>query len=197
MSNYFERILKEIDPNQPPVLNQYAENLVGLMKKVEKLSKELKDLNSKGSSSRPVLIASKSSNKSSVSNDKPMTLEERVLLAQNIRALPLEYMRGVWEIVADSNPIPQNKDEHELDLHTLNSRKCRELERYVKNKLSQHQKLMSKKKSKGTSSAQKNPSTSVMQDGRLASTSFMEVLDCIIKKYYKFVSRISTIYQVL
>lgn len=47
-----------------------------------------------------------------------------------IKKLPHEYLRGVWEIVNESQ---ENREELEFDIETLPVKKARELEGYVKN----------------------------------------------------------------
>lgn len=53
-----------------------------------------------------------------------------------IRTLPPEYLRGVWEIVSDGNTSSQSKEELEFDIDKLSVRTTRELEHYVRSKLS-------------------------------------------------------------
>jgi len=65
-----------------------------------------------------------------------MTMNEKRLLGQNIRTLPPHYLRGVWEIVSDGNLHNSSAEELEFDIDTLSVRKQRELESYVKNKIS-------------------------------------------------------------
>ena len=138
MSINFEKLFKDIE-NIP-----LTENIHNLQKKVNRLSKTLKELHSKGGKSSQSGI--KSSKSSSIS-DKPMNMYEKQMLGQNIRNLPPEYLRGVWEIVSEG--IPQNqshKEELEFDIDTLPVKVTRELEKYVKAKLIQINKNQNKKK---------------------------------------------------
>lgn len=144
MSNLFEKLYKDVEKRAP------HDNINELQKKIEQLSKELNALSSnsmqkplsKQSSSlksyhnysyKPNSIETKGSNQQNM--DKPMTLSEKKNLGQNIRKLPAEYLRGVWEIVCDGTNLAQDKEELEFDIETLPARKVRELERYVKSKL--------------------------------------------------------------
>lgn len=79
-----------------------------------------------------------------------MTLNEKKNLGQNIRKLPPEYLRGIWEIVCDGTNLAQDKEELEFDIETLPVRKVRELERYVKSKLKVVAKADVKKTKKST-----------------------------------------------
>ena len=124
MSNYFEKLFSEVEINTGS-----SETYIELHKKVEKLTKEIKELHTKTPSSNPKLHK----NVSQI-NEKPMTLQEKRNLGQNIRNLPPQYLRGVWEIVNDGI-LNQHKEELEFDIDTLPVKKCRDLERYVNAKL--------------------------------------------------------------
>lgn len=123
MSNYFEKLFSEIEGSSG------NETYMELHKKVEKLTKEIKELHTKNPS-----ISSKQHKNVSQLSEKPMTLQEKRTLGQNIRNLPAQYLRGVWEIVNDG-VLNQHKEELEFDIDTLPVKKCRELERYVNSKL--------------------------------------------------------------
>lgn len=123
MSNYFEKLFNEIESSSG------TETYIELHKKVEKLTKEIKELHTKNPSSNL-----KQHKNLSQLNEKPMTLQEKKNLGQNIRNLPAQYLRGVWEIVNDGI-LNQHKEELEFDIDTLPVKKCRELERYVNAKL--------------------------------------------------------------
>ena len=125
MSNYFEKLFSEVESNSG------TETYIELHKKVEKLTKEIKELHTKNPSGGGGLKLHKSL---SQINEKPMTLQEKKNLGQNIRNLPAQYLRGVWEIVNDGI-LNQHKEELEFDIDTLPVKKCRELERYVNAKL--------------------------------------------------------------
>lgn len=132
MSNYFEKLYSEIEGSTG------NETYIELHKKVEKLTKEIKELHTKNPS-----INSKQHKNVGQLSEKPMTLQEKRTLGQNIRNLPPQYLRGVWEIVNDG-VLNQHKEELEFDIDTLPVKKCRELERYVNTKLT----LMKKNESK-------------------------------------------------
>lgn len=125
MSNYFEKLFSDVESNAGG-----SETYIELHKKVEKLTKEIKELHTKNPSSNL-----KQHKTISQLNEKPMTLQEKRTLGQNIRNLPPQYLRGVWEIVNDGI-LNQHKEELEFDIDTLPVKKCRELERYVNAKLS-------------------------------------------------------------
>jgi hypothetical protein len=126
MSSYFEKLFKEVEHVS------FSDTIRDLEKKVERLSKQITEYHYKGGRSHPT---SKSSKSISV-NNKPMTMEEKRQLGQNIRSLPPEHLRGVWEIVS-KGITHQNKEEIEFDIDSLPVKITRELERFVKNKLMQ------------------------------------------------------------
>jgi len=144
MSNLFEKLYKDMDKKPS------HDNINELQKKIDQLSKELNTLYSTGLQKQTSKQSSSlknhnnypynaNSDKGKASNhinmDKPMTLNEKKNLGQNIRKLPPEYLRGVWEIVCEGTNLAQDKEELEFDIETLSIRKVRELERYVKSKL--------------------------------------------------------------
>ena len=120
LSEYFEKTFKDVESDKNVHINE-------LQRRVDRLTREFKDLHqAKGSK-----VASK--NNSRINMDKPMSIQEKRSLGQNIRQLPPEHLRVVCEIVSEGQDIPQ--DEIEIDIDTLPPRKCRELERFVKSKL--------------------------------------------------------------
>jgi len=139
MSSYFEKLFKEIEHVS------FNDTIRDLEKKVEKLSRQISDFHYRGG--KHASVGNSRSNKPSSNLDKPMTIQEKRILGQNIRSLPPEYLRGVWDIVSEGLPYnQQNKEELEFDIDTLPVRITRELERYVKSKMSMLNKNQSKKK---------------------------------------------------
>lgn len=123
---------------------------VNWRKKSKDTTKQIKEYNRGGRSH-----TSSKSSKSYSALDKPMTMEEKKLLGQNIRSLPPEHLRGVWEIVSQGLPNLHNKEEIEFDIDALPTRITRELERFVKSKLSQMNRgAQNKKKGKETATSQ-------------------------------------------
>jgi hypothetical protein len=147
MSDHFEKLFKEIENVS------FNDTIRDLEKKVERLSKQITEYHHRGGR---VGQTSKSS-KSSSMLDRPMTSQEKKLLGQNIRSLPPEYLRGVWDIICTGLPSIQNKEEIEFDIETLPARVSRELERFVKNKIALLAKAnQNKKKGKETASSKQS-----------------------------------------
>lgn len=128
MSIFLEDIWKKEDE---------GENL--LKAQTDRLKKKLRDIeegvstrNQKGPTSR-------------IPMDKPLTYQEKKALSDIIRILPTEHLWGVWNIVAGGD-INRTNEELEFDIETLSTRICRELEKYVKSRLTHMQK---RKRSEG------------------------------------------------
>jgi hypothetical protein len=120
ISAMFEKLFEGHDQL---ILSDKKDALHDLYRKVERMSKEIKDLHARG--------ASKPAPKTF--NDKPMTLQEKRVLGQNIRKLEPKNLRGVLDIVRNSMSLDADGSELVIDLDTLPPRVCRELETYVKN----------------------------------------------------------------
>jgi len=142
ISQYFERSFKEIENVQ------FTDKVTELEKKVKQLTQEIAKLNKpepisgkKVSGSGPRLAKSPST------NEEPMSIHEKKVLCDHIKRLPPDSLRGVWEIVSKGLPPNQNnKEELVFDIDALPVRVTRELERYVKSKISiQNSKSKNKK----------------------------------------------------
>mmetsp|Transcript_18375 Transcript_18375/g.33018 ORF Transcript_18375/g.33018 Transcript_18375/m.33018 type:complete len:416 (-) Transcript_18375:832-2079(-) len=135
ISDQFEKL---IEGNEQLILSDKKDALHDLYRKVEKMSKEIKDLHARGAN-KPI---------QKTFNEKPMTLQEKRVLGQNIRKLDPKHLRGVLDIVRDSMSLDADGGELVIDLDTLPPRVCRELETYVKN-LQQNTLRTSKKRKPG------------------------------------------------
>lgn len=121
LSNYFEEIFKEIETNY-----EEKPDIIELQKKVNKLNEKLNEMNQNKNT-----IQNNKRDRSSA--DKPMSMLEKNQLGNQIRQLNPEQLKGIIKILSDSLPVDQNNKYFEFDIETLNSKKLRELERYVKN----------------------------------------------------------------
>jgi hypothetical protein len=120
ISALFEKLIEGKDHL---VLNDKKDALHDLYRQVERMSKEIKDLHAR----EAVKVVTKSL------NDKPMTLQEKRVLGQNIRKLEPKDLRGVLDIVRDCMSIDADGEALVIDLGTLPPKLCRELEQYLKN----------------------------------------------------------------
>ena len=136
MSSYFEKLIVDIE-HVP-----FNDTVRNLEKQVEMLSKQINQLHQKGLTSvseYPKVNRSghgARSNKNAKFMDKPLTIQEQKLLGENIKKLPPDHLRGVWEIVSQKRTAGDNSEELVFRIENLPVKVARELERYVKNKLS-------------------------------------------------------------
>jgi hypothetical protein len=123
---FSEDVLKEVESTQ-----EDKSEIQELHKKVEKLTREMKDFKSNPIPPTTTTTTRKPEKNVSI-YDKPMTIQEKNALGNNIRSLTQEQMKGIVNILSDSISIDPNKRFFEFDIDTLSNRKLRELERYVK-----------------------------------------------------------------
>lgn len=119
MSAFFEGLFKGCENL---LLTDRNDAIEGLYKQVEALKKEIKEIKGTKTVPRQTVAAV----------DRPMTLQEKKVLGQNIRALQPQHLRGLISIIKDSLPKDIQGTELEFDIDTLSPKVCRELERYVK-----------------------------------------------------------------
>jgi len=138
LSGYFEKNLKEMGDVS------FNDTVKDLEKKVERLSKQITELHNKNTKGH-----SNSKNKSSSAQDKGLTRDEKKILCQNIKRLPAEHLRGVWEIVSEGlNQKSNTKEVLEFDIESLPVKVTRELDKYVKLKMSSTNTSHNKSKNK-------------------------------------------------
>ena len=66
---------------------------------------------------------------------KAMTTIEKRNLGLNIRSLPVEYLKQIWEIVRKSLGCSSEEETFQFDIDVLDTATQRELERYVNESL--------------------------------------------------------------
>jgi len=125
LSEFSEEVLKEIENSV-----EDKSDIQELSKKVEKLTKEIKEISYKGQTT-PQTIPKKGEKGVSLM-DKPMTMAEKNNLGSNIRNLNPEQLKGIVNILSDSLVVDPQSKYFEFDIETLSTRKLRELEQYVK-----------------------------------------------------------------
>lgn len=96
----------------------FSENIIqDLKKNIDKLTQNIKEAQSKIPSTKGL-------------KDKKMTSSEKKQLVQSMKKLEPKFLSGVLKIVRGRDDI--QGDELEFDLEKLPSKKCRELEKYIK-----------------------------------------------------------------
>ncbi len=144
ISNYFEKLMKEI--GDVPIVPEESVQLQELKKKMSKVEGTLRRFES-GAAVAAVRPPT-GTHKAPSAMDKPMTAQEKALLRQNIMKLPQEKLQGVIAIIRDSIDMEKNKEVLEFDIDALPTRKCRELDLYVKKSIPSAQKAGKKKQAK-------------------------------------------------
>ena len=116
LSSLFENLMKG---NDGLTLGDKKNLVQDLYRKIDKLSKGFKEIQSKGTSL-----------KIQVKADKPMSFLEKKSLCQSIKNLDPKYLKGVLDIVKECMDI--QGEELEFDIDKLPPKVCRELDIYVK-----------------------------------------------------------------
>ena len=116
LSSFFENLMRG---NDTLTFGDKKNVVQDLYRKIEKLSKGFKDIQSKGS---PAKVQAKV--------DKPMNFLEKKSLCQSIKNLDPRHLKGVLDIVKECMDI--QGEELEFDIDKLPPKVCRELDVYVK-----------------------------------------------------------------
>mmetsp|Transcript_368 Transcript_368/g.396 ORF Transcript_368/g.396 Transcript_368/m.396 type:complete len:418 (-) Transcript_368:34-1287(-) len=138
LSSLFEKLMKG---NESLILVEKQDIVQDLYRKIEKLSKGIKEIQSTGTTSAKVQVKQQPP---PPQPDKIMTLQEKKLLCQNIKRLDPKFLRGVLDIVQECMDV--QGEELEFDIDKLPSKVCRELEKYVRGCLQNPTKPQSRKK---------------------------------------------------
>ena len=120
-SNDFENFINsnlELNEND----NKIKEKILELKELFNKTIKEIEDMQKN-------LI---SQNKNISINDKPMTQKDKMSLANFIRCLPEDQLKGIINLLDKESEVEKKKGFYELDIEKLSDHKLRELEKYVK-----------------------------------------------------------------
>lgn len=134
LSTLFEKLMKG---NESLILVEKQDIVQDLYRKLEKLSKGIRDIQNNSSSTTTKVQVKPQT-------EKAMTLQEKKQLCQNIKKLDPKFLRGVLDIVQECMDV--QGEELEFDIDKLPSKVCRELERYVKQCLQNPSKPPTKKK---------------------------------------------------
>lgn len=126
MSEDWEKICTDLE-------SQNIEMSVNTIKKrTDKIQKEISEYKEYGGITKENLPAPiKKVNQQNNEHNKPMTVEEKNQLGNNIRTLNKEQLKGIIKILNENNSVPKSKY-FEFDIDKLPNKKLRELERYVK-----------------------------------------------------------------
>lgn len=132
MSDDWEKICADLEnPNTEM-------SMASVRKRTEQIQKELEEIKDNNLTKESLPAPVKKVNQNYEQN-KPMTVEEKNQLGNNIRSLNKEQLKGIIKILSENNPIPQSKY-FEFDIDKLSTKKLRELEKYVKDCLASNNK---------------------------------------------------------
>eukprot|EP00358_Blepharisma_japonicum_P006604 CAMPEP_0202941162 /NCGR_PEP_ID=MMETSP1395-20130829/1272_1 /ASSEMBLY_ACC=CAM_ASM_000871 /TAXON_ID=5961 /ORGANISM="Blepharisma japonicum, Strain Stock R1072" /LENGTH=333 /DNA_ID=CAMNT_0049636119 /DNA_START=200 /DNA_END=1198 /DNA_ORIENTATION=+ len=145
LSSHFESIMKG---NENLMLADKQDVMQDLYQKIEKLSKGMREIQANKANPQAASTSSVAVVKMPVKPqiEKPMTLHEKKTLCTNIKKLDPKYLKGVLDIVQECMNV--QGEELEFDIDKLPSNVCRELEKYVKQCLTNAGRAQSKKKTK-------------------------------------------------
>ena len=123
MSEDWEKICTDLDAQN----NEMTMN--NIKKRTDKLQKELDDFKDLSKDNLPAPV--KKVNQQNNEHNKPMSVEEKNQLGNNIRTLNKDQLKGIIKILNENNSVPKSKY-FEFDIDKLPTKKLRELEKYVK-----------------------------------------------------------------
>ena len=133
MSDDWEKICADLDnPN-----NELS--VASVRKRTEQLQKEFEEIKDNNLTKESLPAPVKKNNQQNNEQNKPMTVEEKNQLGNNIRSLNKEQLKGIIKILSENNPMPKSKY-FEFDIDKLSTKKLRELEKYVKECLASNNK---------------------------------------------------------
>jgi len=69
--------------------------------------------------------------RSDVSDDRPMSFEEKQALCASIQTLPVEHLNMIVNIIQQGMPQSQQDDEIEIDIDAMPPTMLRAIERYI------------------------------------------------------------------
>ena len=134
MSDEWENICAELD-------NQNNEmSMATIRERTDRISKDIQDYNNNVARENYLPAPVKKGNQQNNEHNKPMTVEEKNQLGNNIRSLNKEQLKGIIRILSEN--VPNQKSKYfEFDIDQLSTKKLRELEKYVKECLSSSSKI--------------------------------------------------------
>ena len=125
MSDDWEKICADLDNPSNEL------SVASVRKRTEQLQKEFEEIKDNNLTKESLPAPVKKNNQQNYEQNKPMTVEEKNQLGNNIRSLNKEQLRGIIRILSENTPMPKTKY-FEFDIDKLSNKKLRELEKYVK-----------------------------------------------------------------
>ena len=125
MSEDWEKICTELENPNAEINNL---NVKDIKKRIDKIGEDLEKFRDNRAELPPPPMKKNNQNND---HNKPMTVEEKNRLGNDIRNLNKEQLKGIIKILSESDSYPKSKY-FEFDIDKLSNKKLRELEKYVK-----------------------------------------------------------------
>jgi hypothetical protein len=125
LSDEWEKICGELENTNNDV------SVKNIKKRTEIIQKELDEYKDSGTTKENLPAPVKKMNQQNSEYNKPMTVEEKNQLGNNIRSLNKDQLKGIIKILSENNSVPKSKY-FEFDIDKLSIEKLRELDKYVK-----------------------------------------------------------------
>ena len=129
ISNTFEYMMRDVE--DVPFADSGNSEIHELKRKVNRIAGAISRITE--TASAPAMVSSPRAARKIV--EKPMSMQEKATLGQNIRKLPQEKVLEMLQVLKGFVDLSKAKDGLELDLDKLPLKKCRELEQFVKRSL--------------------------------------------------------------
>ena len=144
MSEDWEKICTELENPNAEINNNL--NVKDIKKRIDKIGEDLeKYRDNKGELPPPPVKKNNQNNE----HNKPMTVEEKNRLGNDIRNLNKEQLKGIIMILNESDSYPKTKY-FEFDIDKLSNKKLRELEKYVKDCINLNRKNQAQNQNQNT-----------------------------------------------
>ena len=160
MSEDWEKICMDLENTNSEV------SVTDIKKRTDNIKKEMEKIKDHREDISPV--PTKKSGQNSESN-KPMSVEEKNQLGNDIRSLNKEQLKGIIRILKESETYPKTKY-FEFDIDQLPNKKLRELEKYVKECIS-----LNNKNNNNTGNTNNNNVNSQQQMNQSSNTKNKEI----------------------
>ena len=164
MSEDWEKICTELENPNAEINNL---NVKDIKKKLGKIEEDLANYKENRGAELPPPPTKKANQNND--HNKPMTVEEKNKLGNDIRNLTKEQLKGIIKILNESDSYPKTKY-FEFDIDKLSNKKLRELEKYVKDCMNINLKNKNQNQSAQHNTNNKNQKENINNKTNMATT---------------------------
>ena len=164
MSEDWEKICTELENPNAEINNL---NVKDIKKKLGKIEEDLANYKENRGAELPPPPTKKTNQNND--HNKPMTVEEKNKLGNDIRNLTKEQLKGIIKILNESDSYPKTKY-FEFDIDKLSNKKLRELEKYVKDCMNINLKNKSQNQNAQHNTNNKNQKENINNKTNMATT---------------------------